>query len=371
MLRKRIITFTIMIAMILSVLPISGFVNAAEEEDNTSDVAEITEKNINLGVSAIEDSDTENNKWDNIYYGKYGTDSLPFKWRVLSKNGNGGGGSSHGGGGGGGGGSVVTKYTVTFNSNGESNVENASVIKNAKVVEPSAPVKNGFDFVGWYGDEQFTKIYDFDTPITANVTLYAKWSEKDSSGVTDKDEIKLFDDVKYDDWYFENVKYVVEKNLMKGVTESEFAPDEIITRGMFVTVLYRAEGEPKVNKSIPFIDVLNGEYYSDAVVWTAQNEIVRGVTENNFAPNDNITREQMAVMMHRYTQYKGRDVYVGKDVDLTKYDDFDEVSEYAISALHHAVGIGLMKGKTETTLNPQDFATRAEVAAIIQRFLME
>lgn len=91
--------------------------------------------------------------------------------------------------------------------------------------------------------------------------------------------------------------------------------------------------------------------------------------ENDFAPDSNITREQIAVIMHRYAKYKGYDVSVGESTNIHSYTDFDEISEYAISAMQWAVGSGLMKGKTETTINPKDFATRAEIAAILQRFI--
>lgn len=143
----------------------------------------------------------------------------------------------------------------------------------------------------------------------------------------------------------------------------------LITRGMLVAILYRAEGEPAVNKSIPFSDVDANAYYSNAVVWAQQNGIVNGVTENEFAPENNITREQIAAIMFRFAKYKGYDVSVGENTNILSYTDAESISEYAISAMQYAVGSGLMKGKTETSINPLDNATRAEIAAILQRFL--
>ena len=136
-----------------------------------------------------------------------------------------------------------------------------------------------------------------------------------------------------------------------------------------VTVLYRAEGEPAVNKSIPFADIDMSAYYTNAVIWAQQNGIVNGVSETEFAPNDNITREQIAAIMHRYAQYKGYDVSVGENTNILSYDDVHHVSEYAIGAMQYACGSGMMKGKTTSTLNPLDNATRAEIAAILHRFI--
>jgi len=179
---------------------------------------------------------------------------------------------------------------------------------------------------------------------------------------------KDFTDVDLDAWYHLNIDYVLEKGLFKGTSETNFSPDMPLTRAMLVTVLYRAEGEPAVNRSIPFGDVDMGAYYGNAVSWAKQNGIVKGVSETEFAPDDNITREQIAAIMHRYAQYKGYDVSVGESTNILSYDDFDSISEYAIAAMQYACGSGLIKGKSESTLNPLDNATRAEIAAMLHRF---
>lgn len=178
-----------------------------------------------------------------------------------------------------------------------------------------------------------------------------------------------FIDVIESDWFFENVKYAYENGLLKGISETKFGPQIEMTRAMLVTVLYRAEGEPSVEGSIPFADVDSAVYYANAVVWAEANGIVNGVTGNAFAPNENITREQIAAIMHRYAKYKGYDVRAGEDTNILSYTDAQSISEYAISAMQYAVGSGLMKGKSDTTLNPLENATRAEIAAILQRFI--
>ena len=179
----------------------------------------------------------------------------------------------------------------------------------------------------------------------------------------------MFADVKENDWFYASVKFVVENNLMNGLSITQFAPNNTLTRAMLVTVLYRNEGEPATNRSIPFADVDMGAYYANAVTWAKQNNIVNGVTENEFAPYENITREQIAAIMHRYAQYKGYNVSVGENTNILSYSDAESVSEYAVASMQYVVGSGLMKGKSATTLNPKDYATRAEIAAILQRFI--
>lgn len=176
-----------------------------------------------------------------------------------------------------------------------------------------------------------------------------------------------FSDTDVNAWYHENVDYVLENGLMNGTATDKFAPNDNLTRAMLVTILYRAEGEPATNKSIPFNDVDMGSYYANAVIWGQQNGIINGYTETEFAPNDNITREQIAAILYRYAIYKSMDA-----VNLAEnlgFADADSISEYAISALNWAVGAGLIKGYENNTVRPQNFATRAEAAAILQRFI--
>jgi len=266
------------------------------------------------------------------------------------------------------GGGGVSRYTVKFESNGGSNVASKTVRRNTVVEAPEVPTKDGYTFDGWYTDKELTKAYDFSAKVTKGFTLYAKWTEIEKEPVADETDTRIaFVDVKENDWFYENVQYVVENKLMNGVAEDKFAPNETLTRAMLVTVLYRNEGEPAVNKSIPFADVDMSAWYTNAVVWAKQNGIVNGVTENEFAPDENITREQIAAIMFRYAQYKGMDA-VTLEENL-HFADANEISEYAVSAMNWAVGTGLMKGKSTTTINPKDNATRAEIAAILQRFI--
>lgn len=178
-----------------------------------------------------------------------------------------------------------------------------------------------------------------------------------------------FGDVSENDWFYENVKYVHQNGLMNGITNSTSVPYGNLTRAMLVTILYRAEGEPAVSGDIPFKDVDENAYYAAAVAWAESNGIVQGVSDTEFAPEENITREQIAAIMFRYAKYKGYDVSVGENTNILSYTDFDEISEYATETMQYAVGSGLINSNTDETLNPKDNATRAEFAAILQRFI--
>lgn len=271
-----------------------------------------------------------------------------------------------GGGGGGGGGSSSGTFTVSFDSNGGSDVDSVKAAKNETVKKPNDPTRDGFDFDGWYTDKELTVKYDFAQKVTNSFTLYAKWNEK-------KDETpewnNPFGDVKSDDWFFDSVKYANENSLMSGTEKDEFDPNGSVTRAMLVTILWRAEGKPQVNLIMPFEDVAEGEYYAEAVRWAASEGIVKGYSATEFAPDDNILREQIAAIMHRYAAFKGYDTTVGENTNILSYADYADISEYAVPSLQYAVGSGLIKGKTDSTINPADNATRAETAEIIKRFI--
>lgn len=175
-----------------------------------------------------------------------------------------------------------------------------------------------------------------------------------------------FSDVRIADWFYNDVKYVYEKGMMAGTAADVFAPNATTTRAMIVTILYRLEGSPAVTGTSAFVDVPAGQWYTDAVNWAAANQIVKGTSATTFAPNDSITREQMAAILYRYAQYKGYDIT--KKADLSGYSDNGQVSAYAKDALAWANAAKLINGVTNTTLAPQGNATRAQVSAILHRF---
>ena len=232
----------------------------------------------------------------------------------------------------------------------------------------------GRDIISLPADYQMISVLaekydDADGPVEVWHNTIADSNGNPALAVTFAGFTNPFADVSASDWYYGDVEYAVVNGLMSGVAETEFAPGLNLTRAMLVTVLYRAEGKPAVNKSIPFADIDMGAYYAEAVIWAQQNGIVNGVTETEFAPDTNITREQIAAIMHRYAQYKEYDVSVGENTNILSYEDFDSISEYAIAPMQYASGSGMLRGKSESTINPKDNATRAEIAAILHRFV--
>ena len=265
---------------------------------------------------------------------------------------------SHGGSGSSGG-SASTAYTLTFETNGGSAISKVTKNKGTTIdLAQYAPTKSGATFEGWYADKGLTKKIT-SVKLDANTTVYAKWTEAPVSGLP-------FGDVKSADWFYNDVKYVYEKGMMAGTAADVFAPNATTTRAMIVTILYRLEGSPAVTGTSPFVDVPAGQWYTDAVNWAAANQIVKGTSATTFAPNDSITREQMAAILYRYAQYKGYDVT--KRADLSGYSDNGQVSAYAKDALAWANAAKLINGVTNTTLAPQGNATRAQVSAILHRF---
>ena len=167
-------------------------------------------------------------------------------------------------------------------------------------------------------------------------------------------------------WAYEAVKYVYANSLMQGTDEATFAPDENMTRAMLVTVLYRMANSEGAESTHNFADVVSGEWYSDAVAWASSNGIVSGVSENKFAPNEDITREQMALIIYRYAKMQGFDV--SESSTLESFTDTSDVSAWALDAIKWANSVTLVNGTSETTLSPKATATRAQVATILMRF---
>ncbi len=176
-----------------------------------------------------------------------------------------------------------------------------------------------------------------------------------------------YTDVATRDWFYSDVAYVHENGIMNGTGAYTFGPYLDLTRGMIVTMLYRMEKEPAVAFKGVFNDVVKGEWYADAVEWASANEIVTGYGNGKFGPNDPVTREQLSAILYRYAVYQGMTA-VNLAENLTGFHDANTVSSYAVQAMNWAVGEGLING-SNGKLRPQDHATRAEVAAIIHRFL--
>ena len=176
-----------------------------------------------------------------------------------------------------------------------------------------------------------------------------------------------FDDVSRSDWFYDDVRYVYENGIMDGTGAYRFAPNAQLTRAMIVTILYRMDGSPAVSGASVFTDADSGMWYGKAVAWAAANGIVNGYGSGRFGPNDPVTREQLAAILYRYTAYRKASAASNGD-NLASFSDLGTVSGYALESMNWAVGAGLLKG-ANGELDPKANATRAQVAAIIHRYL--
>lgn len=178
-----------------------------------------------------------------------------------------------------------------------------------------------------------------------------------------------FADMSQDAWYTDAVRYVYEKGLMTGTSATAFSPNMTTSRSMLAAILWRMAGSPSVGYAMDFSDVGGGQWYTEAVRWTASEGIVTGYGNGAFGTNDPITREQLAVMLYRFAQKQGYDVSIGESTNILSYTDAAKVAEYAIPAMQWAVGAGIINGAGDgSTLAPQGKATRAEAATMLMRF---
>ena len=209
--------------------------------------------------------------------------------------------------------------------------------------------------------------YAFKMPSSkVNVAFAASGETKPCDGGKDCPSAP-FKDVDTGKWYHVSIDYVLTHSIMNGVSGTSFAPNSNLTRGMLVQILFNLEGKPQ-SASASFSDVKADAWYAKAVGWAAANKVVTGYTDGTFRPNAAVTREQAAAILYRYAQSKGIDVSVGEDTNILSYADALQASEYAIPALQWAVGAGVLNGKSGNLLAPIGTATRAEIAAIMQRW---
>lgn len=280
------------------------------------------------------------------------------------------GGGDHGGGGGGGGGggssSSSSRVTVASTTHGRVTVSPDNPKTGDTVTITVRPddgyVLDTLTVTNASGKEvELTKVndtrYTFVMP-SSKVTVKATFVAEEPSGMP-------FTDVASGAWYYDAVSFVYKRGLMSGTGDNLFSPNVTTSRGMIVTILYRLDGSPSAS-SAGFTDVTSGQWYTDAVNWAAANDIVAGYGNGLFGPNDTVTREQMAVILYRYAQYKGYDTSASNS--LNGYTDVGGVSSWALTAMQWANAEGLINGTSSTTLSPTSGATRAEVAQILMRF---
>ena len=267
------------------------------------------------------------------------------------------------GGGGGGYNPPVTYYTLRFETGGGSDVPSVREAYNTYIdLTKYVPTWRGHTFIGWYTERSLMNkvsgVY-----LTKDMTVYASWRVDENPGTG----ANPFTDVSEKDWFYGDVMFVYENGLMLGTSKTLFSPHGTATRGMMATILWRMEGSPAPKGKNSFTDVEDGKWYADAITWTAENGIFAGYGKDKFGPDDPITREQLAAIFYRYADYKGYDLAVKGNLD--KFKDADKITDYAKTAMQWAVGSGLMKGKSGNLLDPQGTATRAEIAAMLHRFI--
>ena len=267
------------------------------------------------------------------------------------------------GGGGGGYNPPVTYYTLRFETGGGSDIPSVREAYNTYIdLTKYVPTWRGHTFIGWYTERSLMNkvsgVY-----LTKDMTVYASWRVDENPGTG----ANPFTDVSEKDWFYGDVMFVYENGLMLGTSKTLFSPHGTATRGMMATILWRMEGSPVPKGKNSFTDVEDGKWYADAITWTAENGIFAGYGKDKFGPDDPITREQLAAIFYRYADYKGYDLTVKGNLD--KFKDADKITDYAKTAMQWAVGSGLMKGKSGNLLDPQGTATRAEIAAMLHRFI--
>lgn len=255
--------------------------------------------------------------------------------------------------------------------------------KGTVTVLPTDVTKDGYTFLGWFtAYSGGVLVKQIGATETGEKTFYARWQKTvlppppitpgtPSAPVTPAKPAAPvglpFADVSGSDWFYNDVRYVYEKGIMDGTGADRFSPNAPLTRAMIVTILYRMAGSPSVSGSSDFTDVAAGKWFAKAVAWAAANGIVNGYGSGLFGPNDPVTREQLAAILYRYAVYGGMTA-VTLEENLGSFADTAQLSAYAIQAMNWAVGQGLING-SGSNLVPKAQATRAQVAAIIHRYL--
>ena len=257
----------------------------------------------------------------------------------------------------------VTYYTLRFETGGGSDIPSVQGTYNTYIdLTKYVPTWRGHAFIGWYSERSLTNKVS-GVCLTKDMTVYAGWRMDENPGTG----VNPFTDISEKDWFYGDVMFVYENGLMLGTSKTLFSPHGTAMRGMMATILWRMEGSPVPKGKNSFTDVEAGKWYADAITWTTENGIFAGYGKDKFCPDDPITREQLAAIFYRYADYKGYDLTVKGDLD--KFKDADKITDYAKTAMQWAVGSGLVKGKSCNLLDPQGTATRAEIAAMLHRFI--
>lgn len=248
-------------------------------------------------------------------------------------------------------------------------------------VEVTYKLKDGQQpggIVAWYVADDGKKVNIAATPTEKTVKFtathfsnYVVAYDETLPGTCVKDDscpMTPFNDLDKSLWYHDGVHWALENGVMKGVGNNLFDPNGTTSRAMIVTMLYRMEGDPEATSEMPFDDVPADTWYTDAVAWAEANGIVNGVGNNKFAPNTDLTREQLVTILQRYANYKGIDTSAGEQKPLKAFDDTRDISDWAVKSMRWAVDAGIINGTGNGKISPKTDASRAQVATMLMRY---
>ena len=253
---------------------------------------------------------------------------------------------------------------VTFDTRGGGYIASQQVTYGQTATQPADPVRSGHTFIGWFADSARTKAFDFNEPITSDVTVYAKWDPaRDADGMPESaplPDMVIFPDVAANAWYAGIVGRAAGLGFINGYNDGSFGPNDLLTRGQAAVILWNMAGKPAADAGAKtFPDVKDDAYYYNAVCWASSTGVASGYANGNFGPDDSVTREQLAVMLASYA--KGS----GTAADYASMKDASKVSGWAASSVGWCFRNQIMCGSGDGYINPQGKATRAEAAKMV------
>lgn len=250
---------------------------------------------------------------------------------------------------------------VTFDTMGGSEFGTMYVEIGGTIEEPATvPTKEGYIFDGWYTDTICTLPFDFSTQIYNETILYAKWAVETSK----PDNANKFTDVAESDWFYNCVMTLAERNIISGMGNSKFAPSANISRAQFATILANLAKANLAETTTPFADVSADAWYAKAVAWAYSNGIVNGKSQTEFAPDANVSRQEMAVMITRYVANVAKVTLVESNAQA-EFNDDAAIAAYAREAVYAMQRAGIIGGKPGNIFDPTANATRAEASKMI------
>jgi len=278
---------------------------------------------------------------------------------------------------------VLSAHTISYNANGGDGTMDADTVINGEsyTVKENEFTKNHFEFTGWstiapaisededeeVNETTYTAVTTEYQPedvienVTADITFYAQWEAIDETWENP------FTDVNEEDWFFDDVKYVVANGLFKGTSATTFSPTTEITRGMIVTILGRlSEIDAEEFEGASFTDVDTEMYYAPYIKWAAEEGLIKGIGENKFAPDADISRQDLAVILFRYASYI--EIELPSTEAVSDFDDVDSIWDYAVEAIKAMQEAELVNGKPGNIFDPLNTSKRSEAAALFHRF---